>query len=70
MMPAGDAGFSRRKFQKQNCRDELGQAAPSCAGLTRVSIHPRKTFSRKMSCRVKPGNDDAERGHAETPPSS
>jgi hypothetical protein len=26
---------------------------PSCAGLTRASIH----FRKKMDCRVKPGND-------------
>jgi hypothetical protein len=29
----------------------------SCAGLTRASIVPRKILSKKMDCRVKPGND-------------
>src|SRR3954469_9823200 len=29
----------------------------SCAGLTRASITLRKTLSKKMDCRVKPGND-------------
>jgi hypothetical protein len=29
----------------------------SCAGLTRASIILRKNLSRKMDCRVKPGND-------------
>jgi hypothetical protein len=32
--------------------------SPSCAGLTRASIHLRKSLSEKMDCRVKPGNDD------------
>jgi hypothetical protein len=31
----------------------------SCAGLTRASIHLRKSLSKKMDCRVKPGNDEA-----------
>jgi hypothetical protein len=31
---------------------------PSCAGLTRASIHLRKkVFAKEMDCRVKPGND-------------
>jgi hypothetical protein len=30
----------------------------SCAGLTRASIHLRKNLSKKMDCRVKPGNDE------------
>jgi len=29
----------------------------SCAGLTRASIHLRKSLSKGMDCRVKPGND-------------
>jgi hypothetical protein len=29
----------------------------SCAGLTRASIHLRKSLSKRMDCRVKPGND-------------
>jgi hypothetical protein len=28
--------------------------------LTRVSIHFRKNPSKKMDCRVKPGNDDGD----------
>jgi hypothetical protein len=31
----------------------------SCAGLTRASINlHRKHFSKRMDCRVKPGNDE------------
>src|SRR4051794_16558299 len=30
----------------------------SCAGLTRASIHLHKTLSKRMDCRVKPGNDE------------
>jgi hypothetical protein len=30
----------------------------SCAGLTRASIHLRKSLSKKMDCRVKAGNDE------------
>jgi hypothetical protein len=29
----------------------------SCPGLTRASIQLRKNLSKKMDCRVKPGND-------------
>ncbi len=32
----------------------------SYAGLTRVSINLRKTLSKTMDCRVKPGNDDKD----------
>jgi NAD(P)-dependent dehydrogenase (short-subunit alcohol dehydrogenase family) len=32
----------------------------SCAGLTRASIHLHKNLSKKMDCRVKPGNDGAK----------
>jgi hypothetical protein len=30
----------------------------SCPGLTRASIKLGKNFSKRMDCRVKPGNDD------------
>jgi hypothetical protein len=30
----------------------------SCPGLTRASIPLRKSLSKKMDCRVKPGNDE------------
>jgi hypothetical protein len=33
--------------------------SPSCAGLTRASIHLRKGRSKRMDCRVKPGNDES-----------
>src|SRR4051812_29444716 len=33
----------------------------SCAGSTRASITLRKSLSKKMDCRVKPGNDDVFR---------
>jgi hypothetical protein len=37
----------------------FNQLQSSYAGLTRVSINPHKThFSKRMDCRVKPGNDD------------
>jgi hypothetical protein len=29
----------------------------SCAGLTRASIPLRKNLTKRMDCRVKPGND-------------
>jgi hypothetical protein len=32
----------------------------SCAGLTRASIILRKSLSRGMDCRVKPGNDEVD----------
>jgi hypothetical protein len=35
------------------------QKHSSCPDLIRASIHlPKKLFSKKMDCRVKPGNDD------------
>jgi hypothetical protein len=33
----------------------------SCAGLTRASINLEKSLSKKMDCRVKPGNDGVGR---------
>ncbi len=36
-------------------------AQSSYAGLTRVSITLQKTFSKRMDCRVKPGNDVSSR---------
>src|SRR3954454_24008882 len=40
----------------------LAQVAPqvstSCAGLTRASIIFVKSLSKRMDCRVEPGNDD------------
>src|SRR4051794_24492653 len=35
----------------------MGFLDSSCAGLTRASIVLRKTLSKRMDCRVKPGND-------------
>jgi hypothetical protein len=35
--------------------------AASCAGLTRASIILRKSLSKRMDCRVKPGNDGVGR---------
>src|SRR4051794_6960319 len=32
----------------------------SCAGLTRASITLRKSLSKGMDCRVKPGNDESQ----------
>jgi hypothetical protein len=29
-----------------------------CAGLTRASIILRKSLTKRMDCRVKPGNDE------------
>ncbi len=34
----------------------------TAVGLTRVSINLRKTLSKTMDCRVKPGNDDRDMG--------
>jgi hypothetical protein len=34
------------------------QHTASYAGLTRVSITLRKSLSKRMDCRVKPGNDE------------
>jgi len=36
--------------------------AASCAGLTRASIE--RSLATKMDCRVKPGNDDADRAYS------
>src|SRR4051812_21467340 len=43
--------------------DPITHTITSCAGLTRASIvrgsgHPAKILSKRMDCRVKPGNDD------------
>jgi hypothetical protein len=38
-------------------RASVNQHKSSYAGSTRVSIHLRKSLSKKMDCRVKPGND-------------
>jgi hypothetical protein len=42
---------------------------PSYAGLTRVSITLRKNLSKKMDCRVEPGNydtvDNSQEGRAD-----
>jgi hypothetical protein len=37
---------------------ERAPHTPSYAGLTRVSITLHKTLSKRMDCRVKPGNDE------------
>jgi hypothetical protein len=34
----------------------------SYAGLTRVSIFFARVFSKRMDCRVKPGNDELRDG--------
>ena len=41
--------------------EKCGKNAASCAGLTRASINLRKSLSKRMDCRVKPGNDDEMR---------
>jgi hypothetical protein len=38
--------------------DPVIYARSACAGLTRASIYLRKSLSKMMDCRVKPGNDD------------
>jgi hypothetical protein len=37
----------------------IAKSHSSCPGLTRASIHLRKSLAKKMDCRVKPGNDGA-----------
>jgi hypothetical protein len=40
------------------CASAHSTHTASYAGLTRVSITLRKNLSKKMDCRVEPGNDD------------
>jgi hypothetical protein len=35
--------------------------------LTRVSINLRESLAKKMDCRVKPGNDECQRGRFVVP---
>jgi hypothetical protein len=67
-----DPPFTRRHLRaamtlaRRKERREMHKRAPhtpSYAGLTRVSIHLRKTLSKRMNCRVKPGNDGDRGGH-------
>src|SRR4051794_21058482 len=56
---------AQRVALAKRCAAEPGppqSQASSCAGLTRASIHLRKSLSKKMDCRVKPGNDGSVRG--------
>jgi hypothetical protein len=46
----------RQAFVVADLRTSSASTA-SYAGLTRVSIHLRKSLSKVMDCRVKPGND-------------
>jgi hypothetical protein len=41
----------------QNFWNDAATYTASYAGLTRVSITLRKNLSKKMDCRIKPGND-------------
>jgi hypothetical protein len=54
-MPTGV--FGKMPVAMQRCNIGADQL-PSYAGLTRVSINLRKSLSKKMDCRVKPGNDE------------
>jgi hypothetical protein len=45
-------------------RIHLTSCDASCAGLTRASIDLRKSVSKRMDCRVKPGNDEGVVRHA------
>jgi hypothetical protein len=54
-----ESGMSR---QRRRCEERSAEAihASSCAGLTRASILFQQGLSKKMDCRVKPGNDTTE----------
>jgi hypothetical protein len=42
----------------QKLKRDAATHTASYAGLTRVSITLRKSLSKRMDCRVKPGNDE------------
>jgi hypothetical protein len=42
----------------QNFWNDAATYTAPYAGLTRVSITLRKSLSKKMDCRIKPGNDE------------
>jgi hypothetical protein len=43
---------------KKGFEQDAATNSASYAGLTRVSITLRKSLSKRMDCRVKPGNDE------------